>query len=165
MKPASDKPDLDDIGASAFREVLTVLCPGSVASRDPAVADPSFPACEGMAGSVVLTGEQVSGRVEVHVPRPFVMAVFRQLTGIGDGGEGHDALLDDATGELANMVAGRIAARLGADGYPCTLGTPSISRGVPPPSTVQAEADCGRADLSCDGHTVSLALRCRFGQL
>ena len=71
-------------------------------------------------------------------------------------------LQDDTAGELANMVAGRVAARLAADGYPCTLGTPSVSRSARLPIETQPGVDHGRTDLICEGHWLSLEIQCRY---
>ena len=75
--------------------------------------------------------------------------------------------LDDAAGELANMVAGRVAARLAAEGYPCDLGNPSVSRHTPPrvAGAAPTGVDQGRADLFNEGHWLSVEIDCRFANV
>jgi CheY-specific phosphatase CheX len=84
------------------------------------------------------------------------------LTGLaGDVGNANE-LQDDAAGELANMVAGRVASQLTADGYPCKLGTPSVSRCARLAAKNENGVAYGRSDLICEGHWLSLEIQCCY---
>jgi CheY-specific phosphatase CheX len=162
MTPPSNKLDLRRIGESAFTEVLSTLLSLEATVREPADDSLVSNNPDQIYGNVLLTGPRLSGTVQVQLPRAFVAHAVHLMTGL-DGAAGEiDSLQDDAAGELANMVAGSVAVRLAADGYPCMLGTPSVSRGVPSSLELQPGSDQGRAELICEGHCLSLEVRCRY---
>ena len=161
MTPASNRPDLRRIGVSAFTEVLGTLLSLPVTVPEPTNDRPVADAPDRISSSVLLTGQRLSGSVHLRLPPAFVAQAVRLLTGLdGDAGNAK-ALQDDAAGELANMVAGRVASQLAADGYSCKLGTPSVSRARLPTKSQPAVAH-GRADLICDGHWLSLEIQCCY---
>jgi CheY-specific phosphatase CheX len=163
MTSASGRPDLRRIGQSAFLEVLSVLLslPATVenpSSRASALSN----APDRVTSTVPLAGQRLTGSVHLHLPLAFVARAVRILTGL-DRVEGEtNGVMEDTAGELANMVAGRVAVQLAADGYPCTLGTPSVSRNVTLPIETELGMDFGRIELFCDGHWLSLELKCRY---
>jgi CheY-specific phosphatase CheX len=159
MTPALHRPDLSPIGQSAFMEVLAAFPPLAATPRAPS-AQTSVPAPDQLAATVHLKGSRVSGTVRVLLPLPFVARAVKQLTGL-DGIEGV-AVHEDATGEIANMVAGRVAAKLAAEGYACTLGTPSVSRNASLSVANEPGLHQGRADLLCGGHCLFLEIQCRY---
>jgi CheY-specific phosphatase CheX len=162
MTPVTHRPDLHRIGESAFVEVLDTLLSLPATVRIPtgqgSISDGSDP----ITSTVLLAGQRLSGSVHVQLPLSFVARTVHRLTGLDGATPDANAVLDDAAGELANMVAGRVAARLAAEGYPCTLGTPSVSRGARLPLGSQPGTDHGRADLICAGHRLSLEVQCRY---
>jgi CheY-specific phosphatase CheX len=163
MTPASTRPDLHSIGKNAFTEVLDTLFALPVAVREAAGDAFVSGAQDQITSSVLLTGPRLSGWVFVQLPQAFVAHAVRLLVGQdGDAGDSN-ALEDDAAGELANMVAGRVAAQLGAHGYTCALSTPSISRSASLPIKTQPGIEHGRTDLICEGHRLSLEIRCHYG--
>ena len=160
MTPASDKADLRRIGESAFLEVLDTLLTLSATVRESANDRPVSAAPDEISSSVLLTGQRISGSVHLGLPLAFVAYAVRRLTGLdGDAGNASE-LQDDAAGELANMVAGRVASQLAAAGYPCTLGTPSVSRNTRLATKNQTDVAHGRTDLICEGHCLSLDIQC-----
>jgi CheY-specific phosphatase CheX len=162
MTPTSNRPDLQHIGQSAFTEVLSVLLslPATVGNSSSHSSLSSAP--DRITGTVLLTGQQISGCVHVLLPLAFVAHAVHLLTGLDGAAPDGIALLDDTAGELANMVAGRAAVQLAAAGFPCTLGTPSVSRSASLPVETEPGMDHGRTDLFCDGHWLSLELKCRY---
>ena len=160
MTTASNRPDLRRIGESAFTEVLSVvlLLPATV--RNSAGQSSRSDAPDQITSTVLLAGQRLSGSVHVQLPLAFVAHAAHLLTDLD--GAARDAVQDDAAGELANMVAGRVAARLAADGFPCSLGTPSVSRSPCLPIETEPGVDHGRTDLFCDGHWLSLKVQCRY---
>jgi len=162
MTPASNKPDLRRIGESAFTEVLGTLLSLPATVRESANDGSASDALDPITSSVLLTGQRLSGSIHLQLPQAFVVHAVRLLTGLdGEAGNAKD-LQHDAAGELANMVAGRVASQLAADGYPCHLGTPSVSRTARLPIEIQPGLHHGRTDLICEGHSLSLELQCRF---
>jgi CheY-specific phosphatase CheX len=165
MTPASNKPDLRRIGESAFTEVLGVLLSLPVTVRNSSSHSAHSGAPGQITSTVPLAGQRLSGSVHLQLPVAFVAQAVRRLTGPGGAGRDADAVLDDAAGELANMVAGRVAAQLAADGCPCKLGTPSVARSGGWPVENEPGMDYGRTDLICDGHSLSLEVQCRYADL
>lgn len=165
MTPVSNKPDLRRIGESAFAEVLSKLLSLPATPGTPPNQSLSSNTPDQITSTVQLAGPRLSGSVRIQLPLAFVAHAVRVLTGL-DGTEGDiNAVQEDAAGELANMVAGRVAARLTADGYPCELGTPSIIRVAGLPIETEPNADQGRADLFCNGYWLSVELKCRYAVL
>jgi CheY-specific phosphatase CheX len=162
MTHVTDRPDLQRIGESAFVEVLSTLLSLPATVRSPSGHSPLSDDPDQITATVDLAGQRLSGSVRVQLPRSFVAHAVHRLTGLDGATPDANAVLDDTAGEIANMVAGRVAARLAADGYPCTLGIPSVSRGARLPIETQRGADYGRADLICEGHWLSLEVQCRY---
>jgi CheY-specific phosphatase CheX len=161
MTSASNRPDLRRIGERSFTEVLGTFLSLPATPGDASNLPPVSVAPEQITSTVLLEGRQVSGAVHVRLPQAFVAEAIRSLTGL----DGAATVLEDAAGELANMVAGRVAKQLEAHGYPCNLGTPSVSRRAPVPTEPEPRDDHGQADLFCNGHWLSLELRCRYVDL
>jgi len=162
MTPASDKPDLHRIGESAFTEVLDTLLSFPSTIQESASDRPASAAPDEISSSVLLTGQRLSGSVNLQLPLAFVAHAVRLLTGLdGDAGNANE-LQNDAAGELANMVAGRVASQLAAEGYPCKLGTPSVSRGSRLTAKDQNDVAHGRTELICDGHWLALEIQCCY---
>jgi CheY-specific phosphatase CheX len=162
MTSTSKRPDLRRIGESAFMEVLGNLLSLSATVRSPTSHSSGSVAPDQINCRVLLAGPRLSGSVHIQIPRPFAVQTVQLLTGLDVAAGETNAVQDDAAGELANMVAGRVAAQLAAEGYPCALGTPSVSRGASSPSGTQPGTDHARTDLICEGHCVSLELQCRY---
>lgn len=160
MIPISKNPDLRRIGESAFTEVLDTLLSLPATIRDSASDRPAAP--DEISSSVLLTGERLSGSVHLRLPQAFVAHAVRRLAGLDDGAENTRELQDDAAGEIANMVAGRVAARLAAASYPCKLHTPAVSRGARLATKNQNGLVQGRTDLICEGHWLSLEIQCCY---
>jgi CheY-specific phosphatase CheX len=162
MTPTSGRPDLCRIGGSAFTEVLSVLLSLPARIHEPLGDSHLSIAPEQITSKVHLAGQRLSGSVNLQLPLDFVSRAVQFLTGLdGDSREAKE-LQEDTAAELANMVAGRVAAQLAKDGYACTLGTPSVSRGAGLPVEIEPGMDYGQTDLVCDGHRLSIELKCRY---
>jgi chemotaxis protein CheX len=100
-------------------------------------------------GDVISAKVVFSGAVEGCCMVEFPVASARSLTDAFLGAEcvagvaWDDAMVDDAVGELCNMIAGGWKSRLGSQDAACHLSPPTVKRGV------------GRVEMSgCDGTTV-----------
>jgi len=162
MTPAANNPDLCRIGESAFMEVLGTFLSLKATVRE-AVKDSHISlGPDSITSDVLLTGQLLSGSVHLQLPRTFVAYAVRLLTGLdGDVGSARE-LQEDTAGELANLVAGRVAAKLAANGYPCQLDTPSVSRSASVLTKNQDGVTQGRTDLICEGHWLSLEIQCCY---
>ena len=156
MTPTANKPDLRRIGERAFTEVLDTLWSLPATVRASADNSPDSVAPDELSSLVHLTGQRLSGSVRLRLPPAFVADAVRRLTGLeGDVGI-TDELRQDAVGEFANLVAGRVASQLAAVGYPCQLGTPLVARNASLRADNQNGGVRGRSDLICAGHCLSL---------
>jgi CheY-specific phosphatase CheX len=163
MTPALNRPDLRQLGQRAFTEALSVFLSLPATPGTPSRPSPPSRARDQITSKVRLAGQRLSGSVHLHLPREFVARAVHRLTGLEDAER--DAVLEDAAGELANLVAGRVAAQLAADGYACLLDTPSVSRSPDSASSPDPGGEHGRTDLFCDGHWLALEVQCHYAVL
>ncbi len=162
MTGAANKPDLCRISESAFTQVLNTLLPRSSAAGNPSTSLSGSDARDQITKSVLLTGPRLSGRVLVQVPKGFVRHATHVLTGLDGNAAEANGLLEDTAGELANMVAGRVATSLLEGGYACTLGTPSASRNPLPAFELPAGLERGRAQLTWEGYLLAVEIQCQY---
>lgn len=78
--------------------------------------------------SVGFVGD-VNGVVYIHVAAPFARLLAGRMLGMAGEEFDGDEMINDAMGELSNMVVGAVKSRLCDDGSPCVLTIPSIVRG------------------------------------
>ena len=100
----------------------------------------------------------MSGSLRLQLPEAWVHKITASLL------KGRDAVsideddASDLTGELCNMIAGRIAASLAGAGYASTLSTPRVIRGQP----LQLEGDAGclisRSNWACERQVLQLTV-------
>ena len=160
MIRTSPTPDLARIAERAFTEVLATFLSLPAIPRTASAQQPLPEASNQLSATVLLSGNGLSATVQILLPAAFVAQAVKRLTGL-QGAEG-EAIHEDTAGEIANMVAGRVAAQLAAEGYPCTLGTPSASRSAFLPAEAPPGTDGGRTDLICHGHCLSAEIHCRY---
>jgi hypothetical protein len=75
--------------------------------------------------SVSINGERISGSVLLQVPETLAHKATEIMLGVA----GSPEEIRDVTGELCNMISGRVKAELHSSGFPATLGTPTVSVG------------------------------------
>ena len=97
--------------------------------------------------AVSINGEKISGTVLLQVPE----ALAHRVTEIMLGSQGDAEEIRDVTGELCNMIAGRVKAELHASGFPATLGTPTVSIGQRIALQLRGEAQLSSTDWSVEG--------------
>jgi len=98
--------------------------------------------------AVSINGEKISGTVLLQLPE----ALAHQVTEIMLGSAGDAEEIRDVTGELCNMIAGRVKAQLHASGFPATLGTPTVSIGQRIALQQRGEAQLSSTDWSVEGY-------------
>jgi chemotaxis protein CheX len=81
-----------------------------------------------VAGAVAFNG-RLTGVVYLHSTAACARRVTSRLLGIAADEIDGDEMVNDAMGELANMVVGHVKSRLSDQGMPCVLTIPSIVRG------------------------------------
>lgn len=118
---------LEEITCQAVSEVFQ-----SMVSIDVAVETPT-PAVDGVGSGIVssvgFVGEVTNGVVYLYAGANFAKEVTGRMLGIPQDEIDNDEMVNDAIGELSNMVAGCVKTRLSRDGRPCVLTIPTIVRG------------------------------------
>lgn len=72
---------------------------------------------------------RATGVVYFYASAEFARRITSGLLGLEEKDVDSDEMVNDAMGELANMVVGQIKSRLSDRGMPCVLTIPSIVRG------------------------------------
>ncbi len=150
--------DLSRIAASALQEVLATQFKLLAVSALPDEMARAATDSRCLTGSVDIEGERMSGSLRLQLPEAWVHKINASLL------KGRDAVsideddASDLTGELCNMIAGRIAASLAGAGYASTLSTPRVIRGQP----LQLEGDAGclisRSNWACESQVLQLTV-------
>jgi chemotaxis protein CheX len=112
----------------------------SVAVKDhPALPLPPDPEGE-VVSSVGFIGE-ITGAIYLYTRASFARLLTSRMLGISEADVDSGEMVNDALGELSNMVVGTVKSRLCDRGLSCTLTIPSIVRGqqlsVEKPAQVQ----------------------------
>ena len=81
-----------------------------------------------IASAVGFTG-QMSGVVYLYTTTRFAQRITRVLLGLSEAEAHNEEMVNDAMGEMANMVVGHFKSRLTDRGIPCVMTIPSIVRG------------------------------------
>ncbi|MBX3743686.1 MAG: chemotaxis protein CheX [Verrucomicrobiae bacterium] len=81
-----------------------------------------------VAGSVGFIG-RLSGVVYIYASAPLAREITGRMLGLATEEIEGDEMVNDAVGELTNMVVGQIKSQLSDRGMPCVLTIPSIVRG------------------------------------
>jgi hypothetical protein len=162
MISAACKPNLAGICQRAVLEVLntSLSFPATLHYSQPDGIFTGAP--EQVTSQMPLSGPGLSAVVCLRFPIGFIGQAVERLTGLGADSAEATALREDTAGELANMVAGRVAAQLTASGYPCSLGTPSAVPDAASPATTGSGVDYARVSLFCEGHVLSVEIECRY---
>lgn len=94
-------------------------------SLEPATSSDEIPDLKVFHASVSITGERVKASVLLQISETFAAKATKILIGCDGAGEE----IEDATGELCNMISGRIKSELSTAGFLGVLGTPTITFG------------------------------------
>ena len=123
--------DMATLVTSAVTGVFSTMLSYSINSS-PSASLPNAGSGNGatshVAGGVGFGGD-VTGVVYIVVAAGFAREITCRLLGIGDAEIESESMVNDAIGELANMVVGQIKSQLCDRGMPCVLTIPSIVRG------------------------------------
>jgi len=104
-----------------------------------------------VASAVGFVGE-LNGVVYIYCCSTFASEITARLLGVKENGVNGNEMVNDAMGELANMVVGQMKAKLQGQGTSCLLTVPSIVRGsnftVQPVSSDERQTLC----FDCNGN-------------
>ncbi len=130
----------------SVQDVFQSMASVSLTSEEPS---PMGDDAEGqIIGSVDFAGE-ASGIICIYASLKFAKNVTSKMLGIAEAEVDSDEMVNDAIGELSNMVAGNVKSRLCDGGWPCTLTIPSIVRGQK--LSVERSADIVRRVMGFKG--------------
>ncbi len=95
---------------------------------------------------------RLTGVVYLYCTASFARRITSGLLGLAENEIDSDEMVNDAMGELGNMVVGHLKSRLSDRGIPCVLTIPSIVRGshfsIEPVSTTERRVFGFRCDTS-----------------
>ena len=116
---------LEEFTRQAVREVFqSMVSMDVIAERQSPITD-----TEGqIVGSVGFVGD-INGVIYLYSGNCFARLATSKMLGISVAEVDNEEMVNDAWGELTNMVAGCVKKRLVRDGRPCALTIPSIVRG------------------------------------
>lgn len=121
-----DIEQVEKMTGNAVKEVFQSMVSMELTSEAPnmPVNDP-----EGqIIGSVGFIGE-TSGVICIYMGDSLAKNATSRMLGISEGEVDEEGMVNDAVGELSNMVAGYVKSRLCDRGWHCVLTIPSIVRG------------------------------------
>jgi chemotaxis protein CheX len=117
---------LEELTRQAVPEVFQVMLSMELTAEAPSSA-PLAPVGE-IIGSVGFTGE-ATGIVCLYASLAFAKVITSRMLGMELAEVAADEMVNDAFGELSNMVVGHVKSRLCDAGLRCILTIPSIVRG------------------------------------
>jgi chemotaxis protein CheX len=118
--------DLEHLVGSAVTEVMTTMMSFRVQQTPNTI---NFASGEGHVASAVGFIGKTTGVIYLYASDTFARQMTCRLLGLEDSDIDGDEMVNDAMGELANMVVGHIKSRLVDRGLACVLTIPSIIRG------------------------------------
>lgn len=83
-----------------------------------------------VSGCLGIAGERVTGSVYLHFPAALARAAARAMLQCAPGHEAADGDINDAVGELSNMIGCRLKSLLNDADVFCAVSTPSVIRGA-----------------------------------
>lgn len=117
---------IEDLTSEAVRNVFQSMLSMEVTLEKPAVLR-NDPAGQ-IIGSVGFAGD-ASGIICLYATVGFATVITSRMLGIEEAEVDANEMVNDAFGELSNMVAGFVKSHLCDGGLPCVLTIPSIVRG------------------------------------
>jgi chemotaxis protein CheX len=79
-------------------------------------------------GSVGFMGDEATGIIYLYASAAFAKVITSRMLGIEEAEVDTHEMVNDAMGELSNMVVGYVKSRLCDSGMPCVLTIPSVVR-------------------------------------
>ncbi len=116
---------------------------------------------ERVSGVIGFAGEHVIGGVYVHLPDSLAREITRSMVQRPPGQNAGDSDVNDAVGELSNMIGCRLKSLLNDADIFCAVSTPSVIRGafaVDAPQGVTAETFY----FICFGHRFAVEVHLQF---
>lgn len=138
--------DLDDLVKAAVSEIFDTML-----NLQLQLSPQGTPISNGephVAGAVGFSGGSLCGVVYIYSSAALARKITCSLLGLEESDIDGDEMVNDAVGELANMVVGQLKSRLCDRGITCVLTVPSIVRGTN--FTIEAVSSTSRRVLIFD---------------
>jgi len=120
--------DVDELIKSAVTEVFQTMLSMEMVLEDFNLAEANNGQPH-VAGAVGFIGKS-TGVVYIHATETFAGTITTTLLGLPPEEPPGQEMVNDAMGEMANMVVGHMKSRLSDRGMPCVLTIPSVVRGT-----------------------------------
>ena len=139
ISPPEQIDQIQELAQSAVRDVFQTMLSLQVLPREPS---PLLPDPEGeIVSSVGFIGD-ITGIIYLYARVSFARVLTSRMLGLDEAEVESGEMINDALGELSNMVVASVKSHLCDRGLPCTLTIPSIVRGqklsVEKPSQVKS---------------------------
>lgn len=143
--------ELADLLRSAVPEVFSTMLSMEAEYQPADIPLPEFDAQ--VAGAVGFTGK-LDGVVYLFATLDFARMLTSRLLGLSEADVDNDEMVNDAVGELTNMVVGHMKSRMCDRGAACVITIPSVVRGshfsitaVSPTASRMLHFDCKQGHL------------------
>ena len=110
-----------------------------------------------VAGSIGFIGD-LNGVVYIYVKEPFARTLACRMMGVAVADLQGDEIVNDAIGELSNIIVGAVKSRLCDAGTPCVLTIPSIVRGRSFGAEPTCSSKCRLFTVNCGGDHILVEL-------
>lgn len=84
---------------------------------------------ERVTGSIGFGGENITGALYLHMSSTFALQMAGAMLGLPEGETPGEPDVNDAIGEMTNMLGGGLKSAFCDAGAPCAVSTPAIIRG------------------------------------
>ena len=113
---------------------------------------------ERVVGTIGIAGPSVLGAIYLQLTEPLADEVTARLLGMRAGESAKSADVNDAIGELCNMISGGFKSTLMDHGMQCAISTPAIIRGTS--FSVEAPPDAlpEKYFFECGGHRMAVEI-------
>lgn len=143
---------IGEIVPNVFDTMLSL--PVTVASTNQLPSD-----TERVVGTIGIGGESIVGAIYLQLTLPLALQVTSVMLGMSPSESPNASDVNDAVGELCNMVSGSLKSAITDSGFPCAISTPAIIRGTSfsveaPPDTLPETFyfDCPEHRLAVEVH-------------
>lgn len=134
-----------------FATMLTLGVQRDASPHAYAAGEPLLAACVGFTG-------EVNGVVALYMTASCAHAFAARMLGMEREEFDSEEIINDAIGELGNMIVGGVKSRLCDEGMPCVLSIPAIVRGRNFSISAACKSDQRLLGFVCGGENITLEL-------
>lgn len=113
---------------------------------------------ERVVGALGIAGDFLLGTVYLQMTAPLAEDVTAALLDLEPGGKPAPAEVNDAIGEICNMIGGALKSIMSDHGNPCAISPPSIIRGSAFAIEPMPDAHVETISFDCLGHRLAVEI-------